>query len=151
MSHQSRWRGPSRQSSQRQPGNGNRHQGGGRGGNSSWNANVSAGNAHASAQDQHVPVRGFNAMEAKNVLKEGKHEFYCASRCCPTRETDSRPTFYKPSAKDIAAQKSSNSPWGSKPNLMANGKDFWLELRKQVTALQRGGSGSGSSGPPVGG
>ncbi|KAF7714208.1 Uncharacterized protein PECH_000298 [Penicillium ucsense] len=132
-----RWRGPSRQSSQRQPGNGNRHQGGGRGGNSSWNANVSAGNAHASAQDQHVPVRGFNAMEAKNVLKQGSNE--------------SRPTFYKPSAKDIAAQKSSNSPWGSKPNLMANGKDFWLELRKQVTALQRGGSGSGSGGPPVGG
>lgn len=65
----SRWRGPARQSSQRQSGNGNRDrtggQGGPRGGNSSWGT-------PSPAQDQHVPVRGFNAAEAKNALKKGK-------------------------------------------------------------------------------
>lgn len=71
MPVRSRWRGPARQSSQRQSGNGNRDktggQGGHRGGNSSWGA-------ASPAQDQHVPVRGFNAVEAKNVLKKGKPE-----------------------------------------------------------------------------
>lgn len=61
-----RWRGPSRQSSQRHAGNG--HRGGGQGGNRGGNA---AWNAPTPAQDQHVPVRGFNAAEAKNALKKG--------------------------------------------------------------------------------
>lgn len=60
-----RWRGPSRQSSQRHAGNGHRGgQGGNRGGNAAWNSS-------APVQDQHVPVRGFNAAEAKNILKKG--------------------------------------------------------------------------------
>ncbi|EPS34205.1 hypothetical protein POX_a00822 [Penicillium oxalicum] len=135
-----RWRGPSRHSSQRQTGHGHRdrtgHHGGGghgRGGHSSWGANTSTPNAPSSTQDHHVPVRGFNAMEAKNMLKQGLNE--------------SRPTFYKPTAKDTTNPKSAGGPWGSKPNIMANGKDFWLELRKQVASLQRGSGG----GPPVGG
>lgn len=77
MSVRSRWRGPARQSSQRQSGNGNRDksggQGGPRGGNSSWGAS-------SPAQDQHVPVRGFNAMEAKNVLKKGKPSWVVSER-----------------------------------------------------------------------
>ena len=65
-----RWRGgPSRQSSQRHANNANRDrgtggQGDGRGGNAAWGG---AG----PAQEQHVPVRGFNASEAKNTLKKG--------------------------------------------------------------------------------
>ncbi|KAJ5263673.1 hypothetical protein N7478_011278 [Penicillium angulare] len=92
-----KWRGPGRQSSQRHAGNGNRDrtggQGGAQGGNASWTG-------PSQAQEQHVPVRGFNAAEAKNVLRRA--------------------------------------------NTMANGKDFFVELRKQVAALQKGG-------PPVGG
>lgn len=66
-----RWRGgPSRQSSQRQQNNANRErasggQGDGRGGNNTWAAS-------GPTQEQHVPVRGFNASEAKNILRKGK-------------------------------------------------------------------------------
>ncbi|KAJ5833211.1 hypothetical protein N7474_001522 [Penicillium riverlandense] len=85
-----RWRGgPSRQSSQRQNRGG---QGGQRGGNAAWSGS-------GPAQEQHVPVRGFNAAETKSALKRA--------------------------------------------NTMANGKDFFVELRKQVAILQRGGTPAG--------
>ncbi|KAJ5577730.1 uncharacterized protein N7459_006694 [Penicillium hispanicum] len=121
----SKWRGgPSRQSSQRHSGNGNRDRaagghGGARGGNAAWSSSYPA-------QDQHVPVRSFNAAEAKSILKR-----------------EPKASFYKPTGKDATNQRSSG-PWGSKSNTMANGKDFFVELRKQVASLQR-------SGPPVGG
>ncbi|RAL12790.1 uncharacterized protein BO97DRAFT_477771 [Aspergillus homomorphus CBS 101889] len=73
-------------------------------------------------QEQHVPVRGFNASESKAALKRGPGE--------------SRPFYYKPQGKDTNNRAS--GPWGAKPNQMANGKDFFLELRKQVTALRQG-------------
>lgn len=73
-----RWRGPSRQSSQRHSGNGNRDraaggqggaqsasQGGPQGGNNAWGGS-------GPVQDLHVSVRGFNAAEAKNILKRGR-------------------------------------------------------------------------------
>ncbi|OQE26862.1 hypothetical protein PENSTE_c005G06426 [Penicillium steckii] len=126
MSGDDRWhRGPSRQSSQRQAGNRDRsggQGGGGRGGNPAWNNSTPA-------QEQHVPVKGFNAGEAKNLLKKGPG--------------DSKAATYKPTGKDGNNQKS-GGPWGAKANTMANGKDFFVELRKQVASLQR-------SGPPVGG
>ncbi|KAJ5763107.1 hypothetical protein N7533_001788 [Penicillium manginii] len=128
MSGDDKWRsGPSRQSSQRQSGNRDRAGGHGqgqaasRGGNPAWN-----NNSAPSQQDQHVPVREFNAAEAKNLLKK-----------------DSKVPFYKPTGKDANNQKA-GGPWGAKANTMANGKDFFVELRKQVASLQRGG-------PPVGG
>ncbi|KAJ5191415.1 uncharacterized protein N7498_010400 [Penicillium cinerascens] len=121
---ENRWRGgPSRQSSQRQSNNGNR--GGGQGG--PRNDNSSSG-ASGPSQEQHVPVRGFNASEARNLLKRGSGE--------------PKATPYKPAGKDNNQR--SGGPWGSKLNTMANGKDFFLELRKQVASLQR-------TGPPVGG
>ncbi|PYH48818.1 uncharacterized protein BP01DRAFT_353117 [Aspergillus saccharolyticus JOP 1030-1] len=73
-------------------------------------------------QEQHVPVRGFNATESKTALKRGPGE--------------PRPFFYKPQGKDTNNR--AGGPWGAKPNQMANGKDFFLELRKQVTALRQG-------------
>ncbi|KAL4941902.1 hypothetical protein BDV06DRAFT_193361 [Aspergillus oleicola] len=72
-------------------------------------------------QEQHIPVGGFNADEAKAALRRGP---------------GARPFFYKPQGKDAGNRAS--GPWGSKPNTMANGKDFFLELRKQVTALRQG-------------
>ncbi|UCK59154.1 hypothetical protein AFCA_001977 [Aspergillus flavus] len=71
------------------------------------------------AQEQHVPVRGFNAAEAKAALKRNSRE--------------PKPFFYKPGGKDT----NRSGPWGSKPNTMANGKDFFLELRKQITNLRQ--------------
>ncbi|KAF9894936.1 hypothetical protein FE257_004558 [Aspergillus nanangensis] len=78
-------------------------------------------------QDQHVPVRGFNAAESKAALRRNP--------------TEPKPLFYKPGGKD--ANNRQGGPWGSKPNAMANGKDFFLELRKQVTALRQGGNVAG--------
>ncbi|PLN79323.1 hypothetical protein BDW42DRAFT_173190 [Aspergillus taichungensis] len=76
--------------------------------------------------DQHVPVRGFNATESKTALKKNPG--------------GPRPFFYK-LGKDAGNRPS--GPWGSKPNTMANGKDFFLELRKQMTTLQQGGNTAG--------
>ncbi|GAB1194189.1 hypothetical protein APSETT444_003430 [Aspergillus pseudonomiae] len=74
------------------------------------------------AQEQHVPVRGFNAAEAKGALRRKP-----------------KPFFYKPGGKDT----NRSGPWGSKPNTMANGKDFFLELRKQITTLRQGNNVAG--------
>ncbi|KAL1954502.1 hypothetical protein VTO42DRAFT_1113 [Malbranchea cinnamomea] len=86
------------------------------------------------SQEQHVPVRGFNAAEAKDALRKG----YQAANAGGTP-----PLVYKPTNKDANIGYRSG-PWGSRPNAMVNGKDFFLELRKQVTALQQGGSVAGS-------
>ncbi|KAJ5619513.1 hypothetical protein N7510_003497 [Penicillium lagena] len=138
-----RWRGgPSRQSSQRQNRGG---QGGQRGGNAAWSGS-------GPAQEQHVPVRGFNAAETKNALKRGEER--STRRTSGTRGLtmlsfaidigpgEPKATFYKPTGKDSNNQRS-GGPWGSKANTMANGKDFFVELRKQVAILQRGGTPAG--------
>ncbi|KAL2866185.1 uncharacterized protein BJX67DRAFT_382002 [Aspergillus lucknowensis] len=75
-------------------------------------------------QEPHVPVGGFNAAEAKAALKKAP-----------------KPFFYKLQGKD--SSKGAGGPWGSKPNTMANGKDFFVELRKQVSALRQGGTVAG--------
>ncbi|KAK9850171.1 hypothetical protein MYU51_012525 [Penicillium brevicompactum] len=118
-----KWRGgPSRQTSQR---NANRDKTGGQGGprdNNAWGASNHP-------REQHVPVRGFNTAEVKSILKKGP------------RETKSS-TTYKATSKDGPNQRSTAT--GPKAHFMGNGKDFFVELRKQIAALQRGG-------PPVGG
>ncbi|KAJ5482509.1 hypothetical protein N7475_001321 [Penicillium sp. IBT 31633x] len=123
-SSDNKWRGgPSRQASQRN--SNNRDKTGGQGSTRDNNAAWGASNP---PQEQHVPVRGFNAAEVKNILKKGPGEL--------------KSTPYKPHSKDGPNQRS--TAWGPKAQNMANGKDFFLELRKQIAALQR-------SGPPVGG
>ncbi|KAJ5874539.1 uncharacterized protein N7529_002969 [Penicillium soppii] len=117
-----KWRGgPSRQASQRANRDKAAGQGGARENNNAWGASQPP-------QEQHVPVRGFNTAEVKNILKKGPRE---TKSCTP----------YKATSKDGANQRSTSGP---KAQLMANGKDFFLELRKQIATLQRGG-------PPVGG
>ncbi|OJJ55172.1 hypothetical protein ASPSYDRAFT_49346 [Aspergillus sydowii CBS 593.65] len=121
-----RWRGgrafdQNRQSGQRQsnPRAMSAH-GGPRGGQQSPNTpSTSWADEVSGLQEQHVPVGGFNAAEAKAALRRAP-----------------RPYFYKPQGKD--ANNRASGPWGSKPNTMANGKDFFLELRKQVSALRQG-------------
>ncbi|KKK20752.1 hypothetical protein AOCH_007155 [Aspergillus ochraceoroseus] len=113
------------------------------------------------SQEPHIPVRGFNAAEAKAALKKGMLLplwLLCPggniqTRPDPTRPSRistincvcvcvaSKPFFYKLQAKD--ANHRASGPWGSKANAMANGKDFFLELRKQVTALRQGGNAAG--------
>ncbi|KAI9817762.1 MAG: hypothetical protein M1827_000881 [Pycnora praestabilis] len=78
------------------------------------------GSSSAMPEEQHTPVRGFNSREARDLLKR-----------------DTRPTMYKPLGADTNSAKSTG-PWASKPNTTAGGQDFFLQLRKQVTALQQG-------------
>ncbi|KAL1982665.1 hypothetical protein VTN96DRAFT_1035 [Rasamsonia emersonii] len=132
-----RWRGgrpyeQNRQPAQRNPALGRTmgSQGGSRGGHSSNPSNAWGGPREQQVpagppQEQHVPVRGFNATESKNALKRDPSE--------------PKPAIYKPTTKEPTNSRASG-PWASKPNTMANGKDFFLELRKQVSALQQGGS-----------
>ncbi|KAL1969114.1 hypothetical protein VTN77DRAFT_368 [Rasamsonia byssochlamydoides] len=134
-----RWRGgrpyeQNRQPAQRNPASGPRDrtmgtQGGSRSGHSSNPSNAWGGPREqipaGPPQEQHIPVRGFNASESKNALKRDPGE--------------PKPAIYKPTSKEVANSRPSG-PWASKPNTMANGKDFFLELRKQVSSLQQGGS-----------
>ncbi|KAL5041799.1 hypothetical protein BDW71DRAFT_191108 [Aspergillus fruticulosus] len=103
--------------------------GGTRGGQQSSNTSHTswADEVSAAIQDQHTPVGGFNAAEAKAALRRAPGA--------------PKSHFYKAQGKD--ASNRASGPWGSKPNTMANGKDFFLELRKQVTALRQGGSVAG--------
>ncbi|CAG8108361.1 unnamed protein product [Penicillium salamii] len=120
---ENKWRGgPSRQASQRNANRDKTAQGGARDNNNAWGASNPS-------QEQHVPVRGFNTAEVKNVLKKGPRE---TKACTP----------YKSTAKDGPNQRSTAT--GPKAHFMGNGKDFFVELRKQIAALQRGG-------PPFGG
>ncbi|RMD41197.1 hypothetical protein DV735_g3936, partial [Chaetothyriales sp. CBS 134920] len=71
------------------------------------------------------PLNAFDSAEILTVLKAG---------------VDLKAPLYKPDARSAAPK---GSPWGTKrefyqlrlPGAMANGKDFWLELRRQTAAL----------------
>jgi hypothetical protein len=177
-----RWRGgPSRQASQR---NANRDKTGGQGGardnNTAWGAS-------SPPQEQHVPVRGFNTAEVKNILKKGRCmnldgkynadqdpaiqqdlEVSSLYNFLPDQVLIYAPSLQKPKhalptkphrrtaqtknplhgAREVQCLPGSHFSRTnnniSAAHFMANGKDFFLELRKQIAALQRGG-------PPVGG
>ncbi|GAB1215671.1 hypothetical protein ATERTT37_004863 [Aspergillus terreus] len=145
--------------------------GGSRSGQAAWGDSREQ-SSPGPAQEQHVPVRGFNAAEAKMALKRGKlvtsiaMGSWTATDIVPAIQLqevnypfqtpddrirdanraanstpEQKPFFYRPGGKD--ANNRAGGPWGSKPNNMANGKDFFLELRKQVTALRQGGNVAG--------
>ncbi|KAI4191258.1 MAG: hypothetical protein L6R41_000185 [Letrouitia leprolyta] len=78
------------------------------------------------AQEHHVPVNGFNSQEARNALKDGFNS------------ENKKVASYKSSSQAQGVK--SGSPWASKANTMGNNKDFFLELRKQLTSIQQHGS-----------
>ncbi|KAK8191441.1 hypothetical protein IWZ00DRAFT_544641 [Phyllosticta capitalensis] len=93
-----------------------------------------SGNQRASAppgafqggfQEEHTPVNGFNSKEAKDTLKKWYQESQTGN--------DGKQLLYKPQG-DVAPRAA--GPWGSKPNTMANGQDFWVQVRKQIGALE---------------
>ncbi|KAF7161283.1 hypothetical protein CNMCM5623_006900 [Aspergillus felis] len=94
---------------------------------------------------EHVPVRGLNSAELKAALRRGGHPESSTSILYDLLTLsgvylgpgEPKPFFYRPSGKDANSNRGSG-PWGAKPNTMANGKDFFLELRKQVSALREG-------------
>ncbi len=91
-------------------------------------------------QEEHIPVNSFNADEIRAGMK---------------MNSEVKLMMYKPEQKATPATRS-GSPWASKrmvyyprsqctvsltslANVTSEGKDFFLELRKQVTALQQTG------------
>ncbi|KAL4803231.1 hypothetical protein BDV18DRAFT_163281 [Aspergillus unguis] len=122
------WRGGRAFDQNRQRNPNSKGMSGPRGGQQSSNApSTSWADEVEQDSDQHTPVGGFNAAEAKGALRRGPGA--------------PRPYFYRPQGKD--ANNRAGGPWGAKPNTMANGKDFFLELRKQVTALRQGDNVAG--------
>ncbi|PGH17140.1 hypothetical protein AJ79_01278 [Helicocarpus griseus UAMH5409] len=137
-----RWRGGRGFDQNRQ--SGQRHQGGSMrdrsmgGHQQDRHAHRGYGNNHAAnswgpphggpPQEQHIPVRSFNAAESKDTLRQGFQSVGLRA-----------PFVYKPTGKEASNNRASG-PWGSRPNCMVNGKDFFLELRKQVSALQQAGN-----------
>lgn len=124
---------------------------GGRGGSS---VNRSAGSmqngsvSHTASTptDDHNPMNGYNSGAVEATLRQGY---------------DAKALLYKPDAKAPATKP--ESPWGAKrkcncccflhmsmrtdvyrheAGAMAGGKDFWLELRKQIAVLQQSGGTS---------
>ncbi|KAL8734192.1 MAG: hypothetical protein Q9166_001678 [cf. Caloplaca sp. 2 TL-2023] len=81
--------------------------------------------SHGPAQEHHVPVNGFNAQEARDALRTA------------FGSVNKKATSYGSSTQAQGAK--SGGPWASKPNTMGNGKDFFLELRKQLSSLQQHG------------
>ncbi|KAK7728501.1 hypothetical protein SLS57_002389 [Botryosphaeria dothidea] len=77
-------------------------------------------------EQEHAPVNGFNSKEAKVTMKKWYQEANAIG-------ADGKSSLYKPQG-DAAPR--SAGPWGSKPNTMANGQDFWVQLRKQIAALE---------------
>ncbi|KEF63762.1 uncharacterized protein A1O9_01740 [Exophiala aquamarina CBS 119918] len=77
------------------------------------------------SSDEHVPLAGFNPDAVDAALKQG---------------FESKAPLFKPEAKPQTTK--TESPWGVKAGAMTSGKDFWLDLRKQVFALQQSGGTS---------
>lgn len=173
--------------------------GGSRGGQNNWGDSRDQF-ASGPQQEQHVPVRGFNAAEAKGALRKGKFRpastrklapantqlalHFRTGRCVyhhslsetntydylsltlisssrtetlllqttrkgreqPRERTLGRKTYVTTSPGNNSTKHTINDLTRTTTytaNQMANGKDFFLELRKQVTALQQGGTVAG--------
>ncbi|KAJ5518715.1 hypothetical protein N7453_001137, partial [Penicillium expansum] len=143
-SSDNKWRGgPSRQASQRN--SNNRDKAGGHG---SARDNNAAWGASNPPQEQHIlRASGYVLLPPPSLLKPNP----CAI------DTETKLSIaYKSHSKDGPTQRS--TAWGAKGTVslrsqdayeqtitiftaqnMANGKDFFLELRKQIASLQRSG------------
>ncbi|KAI4290107.1 MAG: hypothetical protein L6R35_000627 [Caloplaca aegaea] len=93
-----------------------------------------------SAQDQHVSVNGFNTQDARNLLKNGVWTLrFCSEDAALTyQQVSAQNTRRQPIIRLLQVQLKAPDP--GLPNSMGNGKDFFLELRKQLTSLQQHGS-----------
>ncbi|KAL8706757.1 MAG: hypothetical protein Q9201_000282 [Fulgogasparrea decipioides] len=76
-------------------------------------------------QEQHVPLNGFNTQDVRDTLRTA---FNSVNRKVAGYKTPNQAQGTKPGA-----------PWASRPNNMGSGRDFFLELRKQLSAIQQHG------------
>ncbi|CAF9933262.1 MAG: hypothetical protein HETSPECPRED_008579 [Heterodermia speciosa] len=133
---------PSRQNNPQQRPNVSRERGGG-----AWQNNDRGAKEPSpyGPQEQFPSAKGFNAQEIRDALKQAYNG---------GGSEDDKPLKYKAPAGQANAAKQ-GGPWGAKrtisrktvevrsmltyaANTMAGGKDFFLELRKQVSTLQQG-------------
>ncbi|RIB17071.1 hypothetical protein C2G38_2246608 [Gigaspora rosea] len=76
---------------------------------------------------EHVPVNNFNSAEVSSFLNNGFHE---AVQRYHNNSDPEKPDMYKPPAEKNAW--GNKLTWGQATHLMANGNDFFTELRKSI-------------------
>ncbi|KAF2837975.1 hypothetical protein M501DRAFT_995244 [Patellaria atrata CBS 101060] len=93
-------------------------------------ASVGSGGAvgGAFADESHVEVGGFNGAAVRENLRKGYKDAIAASGA------DEKSLLFKSQA-DAPAK--SGGVWGTKPSQMANGQDFFIQLRKQLANLEK--------------
>ncbi|RHZ76500.1 hypothetical protein Glove_197g49 [Diversispora epigaea] len=106
-------------------------------GSSSSNASFSSGSPGPALPSlrptpEHIPVNNFNSQEVESYLntgwKEAMDRFYANSPSEPDKtEMYSSGKAWGPRGGPV---------WGYKPHLMANGNDFFTELRKSSPNVQ---------------
>ncbi|MCJ1407943.1 hypothetical protein MMC19_002014 [Ptychographa xylographoides] len=90
-----------------------------------WASTRGKGNGQSATAGQQASAGGFKAQETRDLLRRGLKS---------VSGDNVKALPYKP--PPIQAGTKSGGPWASKPNTMGSGKDFFLELRKQISALQ---------------
>lgn len=118
------------------PANGRSYSGGGHGnnnaGNGTWNGPGGNVGNNSGIVDDHIPVNGFNAREIKDFLNNA---YATAHASAQDSKLDDKPVIYKVADNGWTTPNKSNSPWGPKQHLMANGTDFLTKLKKGVASL----------------
>ncbi|MCJ1417071.1 hypothetical protein MMC32_003410 [Xylographa parallela] len=110
-----------------------------------WGNERNKGEARNATMDQQTTAAGFNARDTREFLKRRKAAgFWSQSYVqianfmlafASISSEDSKALRYKALAGPASTK--TGGPWASKPNTMGSGKDFFLELRKQVSSLQQ--------------
>ncbi|CAG8757254.1 13335_t:CDS:2, partial [Cetraspora pellucida] len=106
-------------------------------GSTTSNVSFSSGPALPSSRPipKHVPVNNFNSAEVSSFLNNGYHEamdrYHNSSASGFLNELFplDKPDTYKPPTESAWDNK---LVWGKKAHLMANGNDFFTELRKSI-------------------
>ncbi|KAF2095443.1 hypothetical protein NA57DRAFT_79168 [Rhizodiscina lignyota] len=84
----------------------------------------------APVEERHVPLNEFNAVETKQLLKKSYQTAVAGSG-------DEKSLLWK-QPQDSPAQ--AKSVWGTRPDRMHGGRDFWNGFIKQVNSLEQGKS-----------
>ncbi|KAF6230106.1 hypothetical protein HO133_004445 [Letharia lupina] len=99
--------------------------------NNAWASNGRDRQHSYNPPSEGPPTPSFNSQEVRDCLKN-------AIKNLTSEEV--KASKYQPGA---ANNTRSGQAWASNPKNMSNGKDFYVELRKQVTAMQQGGERAG--------
>lgn len=99
--------------------------------NNAWASNGRDRQQRYTPPPEGPPTLSFNSQEVRDCLKN-------AIKNLTLEEV--KASKYQPGGANNAR---SGAAWASNAKNMSNGKDFYVELRKQVTALQQGGERAG--------